>query len=46
MLCKGEWTQYACDRFRFDRCIKETQLLIGNIFSVEHRERYLERYFE
>jgi len=28
---KGEWIQYACDRNRFDRRIKETELLLGNI---------------
>jgi len=38
---KGQWMQFACDRFRFDRRIKETELLLGNIFSIEHRERYL-----
>jgi len=36
----GEWTQFVCDRFRFDHCIKETELV--NIFSVEYRERYFE----
>jgi len=39
---KGEWTQIACDRFRFDRRIKETELLLRNIFSVDHRERSIE----
>jgi len=39
---KGEWTQIACDRFRFLRRIEVTELLLRNILSVEHRERFIE----
>ena len=38
---KGQWMQIACDRFRFIRRIEQTELLLLNIFSKDHRERYL-----
>jgi hypothetical protein len=35
---KGQWTR---DRFRFMRRIKETELILGSIFSNEHRDRMM-----
>lgn len=41
---KGQWMQMARDRFRFMRRIKETELILGNIFSNEHRDRIICRF--
>ena len=36
---KGYWMRAAQDRLRFERRIKITELLLGNIFTDDHRDR-------
>ena len=36
---KGFWARAAMDRLQFERRIKITERSLGNIFTVEHRER-------
>ena len=40
---RGQWMQYAADRYRFKRRIRQTELKLGNIFSDEHRNRIIYR---
>ena len=42
---KGYWMQAAADRYRFERRIKQTELIFGNIFTNAHRSRVFRRYF-
>jgi hypothetical protein len=38
---KGPWMQLAVDRHRFQRRIRQTELALGTIFTVEHRNKML-----
>jgi hypothetical protein len=40
---RGQWMQYAVDRSRFKRRIRQTEIKLGNIFSNEHRNRTIYR---
>ena len=40
---RGQWMQYAVDRYRFKRRIRQTESKLGNIFSDEHRNRIIYR---
>jgi hypothetical protein len=40
---RGQWMQYAADRCRFKRRIRQTEIKLGNIFSDEHRDRIIYR---
>uniref|UniRef100_A0A4W3K135 Protein phosphatase 1 regulatory subunit 15A/B C-terminal domain-containing protein n=1 Tax=Callorhinchus milii TaxID=7868 RepID=A0A4W3K135_CALMI len=40
---KGPWEEYARDRCRFQRRIRETEESIGYCFTFEHRQSVLER---
>jgi hypothetical protein len=43
---RGQWMQYAVDRCRFKRRIRQTEILLGNIFSDEHRNRIIYRLYQ
>jgi hypothetical protein len=40
---REQWMQYAADRCRFKRRIRQTEIKLGNIFSDEHRNRIIYR---
>jgi hypothetical protein len=40
---RGQWMQYATDRCRLKRRIRQTEIKLGNIFSDEHRNRIIYR---
>jgi hypothetical protein len=40
---RGQWMQYAVDRYRFKRRIRQTEIKLGNIFSDEHRNGIIYR---
>ncbi|KAG9485493.1 hypothetical protein GDO78_008528 [Eleutherodactylus coqui] len=40
---KGHWEEYARDRCRFQRRIRETEAMIGHCFTPDHRQRVWNR---
>ena len=44
LASQGPWVQIAVDRHRFMRRIRQTEIDLANIFSIQHRDRMRERF--
>jgi hypothetical protein len=43
---RGLWMQYAVDRSRFERRVREIEVQIGHIFSDDHRKKIVCRLYQ